>query len=205
MIHILNIQEILNELPLVLEYVVPGYIFITLFTYITSRNSISHILTGSVAISFVLRAICSLAKNLLIPSLALSWNIRAIILIAFAILTSILCVWLSESQLIVWVYKKINYKGLHNTVWNDIIDYKNGTGIRLICEDREYYGILDYHEEKGDESWFVLKDYIIEENGNEYKANAIDVESIIAVRLKDVERVELYYNIPNKNHNDKND
>lgn len=55
------------------------------------------------------------------------------------------------------------------------------------------YFITSIHEEKGNESWFILEDYIIEENSVEYKAEDYPYPTRLAVNLKDVKRVELFY------------
>lgn len=76
----------------------------------------------------------------------------------------------------------------------DVINYKDGTTIRIVCDDTKYIGKLIGHEEKGKDSLYLLKDYIIEENDCIYDSKNVKQENIIAVSLEKANRIELYYN-----------
>lgn len=121
------------------------------------------------------------------------WNERAFILFICAVLLSIICVIISEAKIVNRLCLKLNNKTIHENIWADVIEYKRGTTLRLITENAIYTGVLTYHEEKGNDSWFVLKDYIIEEDNKIYKAEKILFDTRIAINIKDVKRVELYY------------
>ena len=49
------------------------------------------------------------------------------------------------------------------------------------------------HEENGTDSWFVLEDYIVEEEGEKYYSEEMSFPSKLALNLKNVKRIELYY------------
>ena len=49
------------------------------------------------------------------------------------------------------------------------------------------------HEEKGKDSLYLLKDYVIEENDCIYNSKNVKQESIIAINLAKANRIELYY------------
>lgn len=121
------------------------------------------------------------------------WGERVIILSIFALIASVVCIFISELPLVNKIFLKINYKSIHNDIWNDIIDYKNGTSLRIICNDAIYTGILVAHEEKGTDSWFVLRDYMVSENEITYASENMTFKSQVAINLKNVKRVELYY------------
>lgn len=70
---------------------------------------------------------------------------------------------------------------------------KRGTTLKIICDDAIYIGILDMFEEHGKDSWFVLSDYIIEENGKAYDSSKSNFPCKIAINLNDAKRIELYY------------
>lgn len=192
-----NIQEILLEVPYILEYFIPGFIFIRTFQIFTSRKSSDYQLILSVAISYVLKAICAIGHDYICKDISFPWSRRVIILTGLALLLSIIFVILSEVKYINKMFMRINFKSMHDDIWQDVIDYKNGTTLRFICEDVVYIGRLVEHEEKGNDSWFILKDYIIE-GDTDYSAKDIPYPTKIAVSLKDVKRVELYYGIKEK-------
>ena len=63
-----------------------------------------------------------------------------------------------------------------------------------MCNDGTIYcGKLRFHEEKGLDSWFVLEDYIIEEDDSSYGSEGISFPTKLAVNLKNVKRIELFY------------
>lgn len=49
------------------------------------------------------------------------------------------------------------------------------------------------YEEHGKDSWFVLSDYIIEENGKAYDSGKSNFPCRIAINLSDAKRIELFY------------
>ncbi len=152
-------------------------------------------------ISYILKAICSIGHNFILQDTIFSWDKRVIILSLFATLLSVLLVVITELKSVNRFLSRINHKSIHNDIWQDVIDYKNGTTLRLICDNAIYIGVLFIHEEKGNESWFILEDYIIEENNVEYKAEDYPYPTRLAVNLKDVKRVELFYAKETDNNN----
>ena len=186
------------QLPVLFEYFIPGFVFVCVFQYFTSRKFGSYIAMGSVAISYFLKAICSWLHTIIFVNIDFGWNKRAIILCVLAFVLSIICVIISEIKIINELSLKINNKSIHDDIWNDVIDYRNGTTLRFVCEDCVYQGILVEHEEKGADSWFVLEDYIVEENDTIYKAKEMGMPCKIMVNLKDAKRVELYYGVKHK-------
>ncbi|MDO4304786.1 MAG: hypothetical protein Q4D94_12820 [Bacillota bacterium] len=181
-----------------MEYFIPGFIFIRIFQLLTSRKASSYQLILSVVISYIVKALFSIAHNYICTSIVFPWNVRVIILSAAAGILSIILVFITERKFVNKIFFNLNYKSIHDDIWQDIIDYENGTTLRIICDNAEYTGILAAHEEKGNDSWFVLEDYIIKENGKSYRAKDISYPSRIAVNLKDVKRVELFYSQPKK-------
>lgn len=122
-----------------------------------------------------------------------SWDERVIILLAIAITLSVITVIITEFKPINRMLLNINHKSIHDDIWQDVIDYKKGTTLRIVCDDVVYIGVLLIHEEKGNESWFVLDDYIIEENNKEYRAEDNEYPTKLAIKINDVKRVEMFY------------
>ena len=180
-------------MPIILEYFIPGLIFISVFQYFTSRKFNSYVIIYSVAISYILKAVCSALHNRVFTDITFEWNLRAIILSAIAFILSILCVFISELKILNKITLGINNKCVHNDIWLDVIEYRKGTTLRFVCDDAIYTGKLVKHEENGNDSWFVLDEYIIEENNIKRKAKDMSYPTKLAINLKDVKRVELYY------------
>lgn len=127
------------------------------------------------------------------PDIIVEWNIRMSILCFCALLFAILIAKLSENIYVNnWIQKIIN-KSIHDDIWQDVIDYNNGTTLRLVCSDATYTGVLVCHEEKGNDSWFVLEDYIVSENGYSYKSEDLKYPARLAINIGSVKRIELFY------------
>lgn len=174
-----------------------------LFQLLTSRKDSSYQIIISVAISYILKAICSICHKYILSDKSFEWNWRVIILSLSAAILAIITVIVTEIKCINRILLRINNKSIHDDIWQDIIDYKNGTTLRLTCSDTIYIGELVGHEEKGNDSWFVMKDFIVNGKNEEYDSKDMDCYSRIAINLKNVDRIELFYgkqNIDNFNN-----
>lgn len=110
-----------------------------------------------------------------------------------AFISSLFAIYVSERKLINKLSLFINHKLLHDDIWNDVIDYKNGTTLRIVCREAIYTGVLVGYEERDMDSWFILQDYIIEENHTVFNSEDVTYNSRLAISLKDVKRIELFY------------
>ena len=54
----------------------------------------------------------------------------------------------------------INNKSLHDDILTDVINYRDGTTMRIVCDDAKYIGRLIGHEEKGKDSLYLLKGHL---------------------------------------------
>ena len=183
----------MDQLPYILEYFIPGFIFIKIFQLLTSRESSEHQLILSIVISYLIKGMCSVGHQYFYSDIVFSWGWRVIILLSFALTLSLITVVISELKFVNKIITKINHKTIHGDIWQDVIDYKKGTTMSFIYENTEYTGVLDLHEEKGNDSWFILDNYVIKENGGTYCARDMRVKSKLAVNLNGIKRIELYY------------
>lgn len=149
-------------------------------------------------ISYILRAAGSFCHEYILTDITFSWSRRVIILTVAAVVLSIITVFITEVKIINKTLLHINNKSIHDDIWQDVIDYKNGTTLRLICDNTIYTGVLVGHEEKGNDSWFILEDFIVEDKDNYYKSEDMSCYARIAINLKNVDRIELYYGEPTK-------
>lgn len=188
-----NIGDILAQLPYILEYFIPGFIFIRVFQMLSSRRASDYQLILSIAISYILKAICSIGHEYIYKDLIFSWSERVIILSILALILSLISVIFSEWKHINNLILKINHKSIHDDIWHDVIDYKNGTTLRCICNNVIYTGVLVGHEEKGNDSWFVFEDYIVKTDDITYKSEDMPYSTRLAIKIGDINRVEIYY------------
>lgn len=121
------------------------------------------------------------------------WSERVVVLVGAAVLFSIIFALISECKFVNTLFMKINNKSIHNDIWQDTVDYKNGTTLKMTCDSGIYTGILVAHEEKGNDSWFIIEDYIVKEVNDEYESKDIPYNCRLAINLKKVNRIELFY------------
>lgn len=183
----------MEQLPDILEYFIPGYIFITTYQLLTSRKSSSYQVILSVIVSYILKAICSIVHKNILTERNFTRYERVIILAVIAIVFSIILVVVTEWKIINNILLRINYKSIHNDIWQDVIDYKKGTTLRITCNDAIYTGVLFMHEEKGNDSWFVFDNYIIEKGETIRHSADSEYPARLAISIKDVKLIEIYY------------
>lgn len=174
-----------EQIPILLQYFVPGFIFLFTFQFFTSQcnKSIASNLLYDVVISYLLKSIIDLSF--------LRDNIIALCL--FALITSVISIKVSEGKLLHKIFFKINHKTVFENIWINVIDYDAGTTLKFIYPDGSYVvGVVETHEEKGNESWFILDNYIVCEPNEDYNSFDYDYSSKIAVNLRDVKRVEIF-------------
>lgn len=164
----------------------------------TSRKASSFQVIWCATISYILKAICSFVHIYLYANVVFTWNARVIILSVLASILSIVLVIISELKIVNKIILNINHKSIHNDIWNDVVDYRNGTSLMFVCNNGNVItGVLEGHEEKGNESWFILREYVINcedairSSKDMIKGNIGDCK--IAVNLKNVDRIELFY------------
>lgn len=202
MTNINNIVELINQIPAILEYFVPGFVFICSFKFFVSKKDSSYQIVISIVISYILKAVFSFLHQFILPHREFSWSEKIIILTLAAFLLSLFMAWTFDRKKLNYFFVKFLHKSVYDDIWRDAIDYDNGTTLRFVCGKNVYIGTLDKHEEKGNDSWFLLSDYIIEEDGKTYnseqelKETAMD--SKMAINLKNVDYVQLYYSKKSK-------
>lgn len=200
MIDINDILNVIKELPLILQYVVPGYCCIILLQFTTSKKiDGKYLLVISCVLSYILLSLVSLLRIKWfkrVPDLAML-NSGISILLGIVII----CI-LSILFQRVW-FKKLMVKLFHKTpnedIWRDVLDLDNGSNLKVYLKNEKYYIIGSHknHEEKGDDSWLALSGFVkMDKETNEIYNNEPDFSNdnsvIITVRFSDIEHIEIF-------------
>lgn len=175
-----------------MEFFIPGYVTVFLFKYLTSKTQSKFDIVYSVVISYILKAVAMSLHTVILKNVTVILGMKILVLIGMAIVLALILVMVVESKSFSILLEKINHKSPNDDIWKDVIDY-DGTTVVITCEDAIYTGILTAHEEKGIDSWFILEDYSIEENGVSIDTSHSKYPTKLAVNLKTVKRIELYY------------
>ncbi len=191
-----EISKIIHEIPNILQFFIPGYIFFIIFTAAISKKaegSIRFVFSCVLSFSFIalINAVCSI----------FGWAIqdiwvRVAISIGLAVVTSIVFAKLFTSKkcrsLLVTMFQKSPY----DSVWRNVLDYETGTNLKVYLKSRPYYIIGHFysHEENGSDSWFCLNAFVKTDiTTNEDLADYSEYNNIfITFHLSEVESIEIF-------------
>ena len=196
----MNIIHLIEEIYLLLQFVVPGYMFHAVYAFLISkRDGRPFASLGSVKIiatSFIFVTLLRLFDNFFIGNTVSFW-IEMGILLFLSSLSPFIVYKIRESRLFKYVLYKTTNKTVNNNLWKEAIDYVYGTQLKMYFKNQEtlYIGTLAGHEENGSDSWFQLREYLYRnlKTGEEFNSTKHDVKTTVMIPLSEIERVELFY------------
>lgn len=193
MISINWITEIINQLPQILSYIVPGYIFLTIYQWTRFRDgdSLKNIVLKSIVVSYVIKILL----NILFKELHIAINDEIIfvgICIIIATISSILLSIIISSRRYNKILRILNISRTTNkNIWDDV--YQNGTALKIYQSDGTFYvGHLRFCEENQREPLVVLSRYgLFDENNNILIDKTEDSSEEIMLNTKDFKKIEI--------------
>ncbi len=195
----IDFESLYKQLPIILEYFVPGFIYIVTLQYFISKKSTTMDFLYSFIIGYLLKSLFSVLHQFIIPNIHMSMEWHVLILSLSALCLALATVYISQRKFVKKCFNFINHKALHNSAWLNNINYDDGTSLWIKCNDgTEILGILAEHEENGIDSWFVLSDYSIINGENESKSEVNNPDGKIFVNARDMKYVELFYGSKDK-------
>lgn len=192
MVNIDNLEFLLDNIPTILQYWLPGYWAVFLFKFLCSKEIKKSIqLPLSLILSYLSITLISIVKrfdNALILS-GISFLFLTIITIGAALIHS------SKRFKVIMV--KLFHKTPNDDIWRDVLDLDNGSNLKIYFKDKDYYLIGHHknHEENGADSWFAISAYgkFDAKTDKVIDDRYMNNENIIATfRLRDVERIEIF-------------
>ena len=167
----------MSNLPLLLQYIVPGYITIIITTFSLSKKvDKKNLIIFSCIVSYVLITLITLLRIKFFKKIPDNAMINS----ALATIT-------------------LFHKTLNDDIWRDVFDLENGSNLKVFLKDKDYYliGHLKNYEEKGAESWLALSAFAkfsVKSNKPcrgepEYLSNN---SVYITVRFSDIECIQIF-------------
>ena len=193
-IDILKLKEFIGILPLLLNYIGPGYIFykISELQLGRSNNNENNHLLNYIIFSYIFNILLGTFFNQ-------EGRFYSLILLILSIVFSVIYVNVIEKNWFAKLLSKINfYKGINADIISEIIDSKLGVWIKVYikCEKVIYIGkLIRYDNEmKNMHRYIVLSEYncysydgdVLEDNYGEYTKCAL-------LNITNVNRLELIY------------
>lgn len=208
------IESLIEILPNIFIYIVPGYIILRIISYRFSRNTIKddYLLLKSIVVSYILIVIVDFLVQILCvivnifidkPNLEINLNIETlmgkIIIILLSIVSGFIwCKFITSDVSYKFLEKLGINKSLNTNIFDDISDMDRGTWLFVYLQNERiiYFGALQRYEEREDvENYFlVLSNYkSFEYNGIEMEDQSRNPLRWVMINTKDISRIEIIY------------
>ena len=192
------IFTLIEHLTEFLLYVVPGYLFLSVYRYILYKdeNTVSqtaNILLNSIIASFVLSPLYNGLLSLFHSNWGTSDYTYLIYVFVFCVLTGYLSASTITSRKASMLFEavKIN-RTVHQNIWNDVLKPDMWIRIWLKESDKSYYGQVKYRENYGREPLIVLEYYqFLDEHATAIIDHTSDPKRTVLLNLTLFERIEM--------------
>lgn len=184
--------DVIQNLPDVLTYIVPGYIFVFIYRYILykdddSAEHISYVVWNSIVISFILRVIF----DAVVPFASTSY--RCLLLIIFASAGGYFGAKMIPSKFARTVRCFLGItRTSHKNIWDDILE--PGLWLRVWLKDsgKSYLGQVRYIEDYAREPIMVLERYqFLDDDAKPLFDHSADAKRAVVINLSAFERIEI--------------
>ena len=144
----ISLEELIKNLPQIIIYFVPGYIFLGIFCLFSSKKieEVENLFVRSVVISYLFVVIANLTCTLI--KLDLEYTVYIALLLS--IITSFIGVRIYFSNFYKNFFSKIGKISGHDKIWEDLFERNKGAKIRGCIKYRnqnvEIKGTIKYYE-----------------------------------------------------------
>ena len=196
MICITWIPEFIDQIPVILSYIVYGYIYLAAYYWITFKDNkdFSNFIIKSVAVSFILRNLyeCILLRG----NSDVNINSPKVVIV-FAIISAVLGFIIGKIITHRFFNRFLHFLHIGRTtnenIWDDII--KPNTWVRVFMKDgSSYLGQYRYGEPFKSEPIIVLSTYQkLDKDTDVVIDNSQNNNELIMINTKDFDRIEITY------------
>ena len=195
-----EIQLIVDNIPTILQYFIPGYWAIFLFKYFCSKQISTHMMSiMSCVLSYILIVMATLVNSCFQINTSNPVIVNSAIAVVIGTLLSIIISVIFSRQ---WFKKVLVFlfcKTPNDNIWRDILDLTNGSNLKIYLKEKDYYimGHHKDHDEHDKDPWIAVSAF----EKRDKKTNEIygdepsylDNDSVIcAVRFSDIEHIEIF-------------
>ncbi len=171
-----------------------------LFNFVMSKKiSEKATLTLSCVISYILLVMVTFLRTRYFKSLPDTALLNSGIGMTIGTILIIVLTILSQRKWFKKILVTLFHKTLNNDIWRDVLDFENGSNLKVYIKDKDYYIIGHYknHEEKGEKSWLALSAFAkygkeTNKNYNNEPSYLGNNEVIITIRFTDIEHIEIF-------------
>ena len=189
----ISIKDLLPIIPELIDLFLSGLLFLTIYGWLNAKKYDISILTlWSLFISYIIKSFYNLIE------LNLKQSHTSAVYVITGVLLAFLLTWLKQTKLIKKILPFFNHKSINDDIFDDVIDYDQSTMMSIFLKNSDIYyiGRFAYREEKGNDSWICLADYVVinkQTNETTYDPAKDNLKSSIVIPLSNIERIELVY------------
>lgn len=207
MIKINELTAIINNIPNLLQYYVPGIIFIYIVkTGFSKKFSTWTINVAGCVISYVLLCLSTLIRS--------KWDLlsnikpiyaNSILSIVLALIVGFLLLHLITKQEFTEFMEQHFNMTLNDDIFYDVIDFKGGSKCKVTLKGKDFYivGDMDYLGDKTDnDQQIVLRAHSKYKIGDDEEAIVSydgDPHAKIVIRYSDIDMMEIFNSEPEEN------
>ena len=151
-------------------------------------------ITSFILFSFLIKSFYTSLHLFICKEIIIVESIKIIIYALTGVFLAFICTCTKKSKRIQKFLFFIYNKSINDNVFNDLIDFKKPTNIKIYLKSSDYFykGKFCYLEEKGLDSWIVLKNYIKSNKSVNSDPEEI-VNSAVVINLRNIDNMEFYY------------
>ncbi len=194
MISISWIIDLIDNIPYILSFVIPGYILLSTYYWVSFADSknFNNLIIKSVAASYILGVVFDFIFNRI--HLTILPEQRIILLSITALLLGVVLGELCHSTIFNNILLKLHiYRTTNDDFWMDV--FKDNTWVRVFLKDgKSYLGLYKYGQPNKDEPIIALSMYQkLDDEGHVIIDNSSNPKELIVLNTKDFDRIEIIY------------
>jgi len=188
------IIDLIDNIPYILSFIIPGYILLSTYywvSFVDSKN-FNNLIIKSVAASYILGVVFDFIFNRI--HLTILPEQRVILLSITALLLGVILGKIYHSTVFNNILLKLHiYRTTNDDFWMDV--FKDNTWVRVFLKDgKSYLGLYKYGQPNKDEPIIALSMYQkLDEEGNVIIDNSSNPKELIVLNTKDFDRIEIIY------------
>ncbi|AEB77333.1 hypothetical protein IRP63_14555 (plasmid) [Clostridium botulinum] len=201
MVDFLKIKDFISILPILIIYILPGYVFISIKDFIVNKKKEEdkNLILKCIVISYIIINFEYLISSLFKKVIDVSSPKSIILTLIFSIVISYICSIFIQSELSSKALKKIKIsRSLKTDIMSEIVDFESGMWIKVFLSTEQliYLGKLRRFEKIGENSYdIVLSNFILYNySGDELLNNEDFITEWVFINVKENYRIELSYN-----------
>lgn len=199
MIHIDGIIKIIENIPMIVSYIVYGYVYLTAYYWISfkDKTSFNNFVIKCVASNYILTTIYDMKFS---TNVFLTEHIylKTILYLLISLVLGLLCGGITSSKKFNDVLRFVRIQRTANdNIWTDVI--QSNTFLKIYMNDNtSYTGLCHYVETYQREPIIVLSRYKYFDADGKIEYDCFnDKNYFVMINSKDFERIEIIYSEPN--------